>query len=340
MDRDVIYIEPEEIEVITKEGYSFDVAEQFSAITDSAKPWVKYAKAAIDKVEKILYAMPAFVDMIKKAVSDELLRAVLTDEQKKQITEGALKLMTKKDGSLLATLVDPETKKIVAKVPLEKVTFAPDLTEAVTNFATQMQMAQIAEQIQQVQRAIEEVRQGQEYDRLAMAYSCQQKLLQAMQITKPALKERALLQIASSAEDSRNLLMQSQNANLQFITKQPEDYWGKILSGFKQEKVNQRLGEIRAGLSAVNMVSLAEAMAYQEMGETAAARQSLLYYAEYIDRAYLCDSKLVERLDQIDPSPEMYWSKTLSEIKQKIQALPCAGDFRLLEGDLYGNQEM
>lgn len=340
MDNGVIYIEPEDIEVITEEGYSFDVAEQFSSITGAAKTWVKYTKVAKDKVEKILYATPAFIDMLKKAVPDELLKAVLTDEQKKQIADGALKLMTKKDGTLLATLIEPETKKIIAKVPLEKMQVAPSLAEAMTNYMTQMQMAQIVEQIQQVQGAIEEVRQGQEYDRLAMAYSCQQKLLQAMQITKPELKERALLQIASSAEDSRNLLMQSQNANLQFIKKQPEDYWGKILSGFKQEKVNQRLSEIRAGLSAVNLVSLAEAMAYQELGETAAARQSLLYYAEYIDRVYISDSKLVERLDQIDPSPEMYWSKTLPEIKQKIQALPCAGDFRLLEGELYGNQEM
>lgn len=336
----VIYIEPEDIEVITEEGYSFDVAEQFSSKTDSAKTWVKYAKVAKDKVEKILYATPAFIDMLKKAVPDELLKAVLTDEQKKQIADGALKLMTKKDGTLLATLIEPETKKIIAKVPLEKMQAAPSLAEAMTNYMTQMQMAQIAEQIQAVQGAIEEVRQGQEYDRLAMAYSCQQKLLQAMRITKPELKERALLHIASSAEDSRNLLMQSQNANLRFIKEQPEDFWGKVFSGAKPEKIEQRLNEIRDGLSAVNMVSLAEAMAYQEMGETAAASQSLLYYAEYIDRAYLSDSKLVERLDQIDSSPEKYWSKTLPEIKQKIQALPYAEDISLLEVDLYGNQEM
>ena len=42
------------------------------------------------------------------------LQAMLTDEQKQQITKGALKLMTKKDGSLMANLINPETKKIVA----------------------------------------------------------------------------------------------------------------------------------------------------------------------------------------------------------------------------------
>ena len=81
-------------------------------------------------------------------------------------------------------------------------------------------MAQIAEQIQMVQVAVEEVRQGQEYDRLATAYSCQQKLLQAMAIKNPHLKEIALLQIASDAEDSRNLLMQSQSAKHLFKTSQ------------------------------------------------------------------------------------------------------------------------
>ena len=46
-----------------------------------------------------------------------------------------------------------------------------------TSYATQIQMAQIAEKIQLIQVAVEEIRQGQEYDRLATAYSCQQKLL-------------------------------------------------------------------------------------------------------------------------------------------------------------------
>ena len=184
--------------------------------------------------------------------------------------------MTKKDGSLVANLVNPETNKIVSTISLQNVNLSPALSQAMTSYASQMQMAQIAEQIQVVQLAIEEVRQGQEYDRLAMAYSCQQKLLQAMEIRNPKLKAMALLQIASDAEDSRNLLMQSQNANLSFIKDQPESFFGKLLSGATPEKISQRMNEIRESLSAVNMVSLAEAMAYQEMDENAAARRSLL----------------------------------------------------------------
>lgn len=281
----------------------------------------------------MLYSAPAFINLVKASIPEQTFQAILTDDQKAKIASGALRLMTKKDGSLMANLVNPETNKIVSTISLQSVNLSPAISQAMTSYASQMQMAQIAEQIQVVQLAIEEVRQGQEYDRLAMAYSCQQKLLQAMEIKNPELKAMALLQIASDAEDSRNLLMQSQNVNLVFIKEQPESFFGKLLSGATPDKISQRMNEIRESLSAVNMVSLAEAMAYQEMGENAAARQSLQYYASYIEKAYLSTKGLVEHLDLIDPAPENYWTKALPDIRKKIQALPCVEEMQLLEGD-------
>ncbi|WP_391117492.1 hypothetical protein [Psychrobacillus sp. L3] len=330
---DTIYISPDDMEIVDIADYCTEVDEHFSSIPEVAKPLLKSAKAALTKIEKTLYSAPAFINVVKSSVPVETLQAILTDEQESQIAKGILKLMTRKDGSLMANLVNPETNKIVSKVSLKSVKVSPELSQAMTSYATQMQMAQIAEQIQLVQIAVEEVRQGQEYDRLATAYSCQQKLLQAMVIKNPELKAMALLRIASDAEDSRNLLMQSQNANLTFIKNQPESFWGKLVSGAAPEKVNSRMNEIRESLYAVNMVSLSEAIAYQEMGETDAAQRSLQYYAGYIQKTYLETKGLVERLDLIDPSPGSYWSKTLPDIKKKIQALPSITEYKLLGGE-------
>lgn len=332
MDEDVIQIPSDDIEIIDASEYIDDLTECFDAMPDVAQPLVRGAKEAFSRIEQMLYSAPAFINLVKASIPEQAFQAILTDEQKTKLASGALKLMTKKDGSLMANLVNPETNKIVSTISLQNVNLSPALSQAMTSYASQMQMAQIAEQIQVVQLAIEEVRQGQEYDRLAMAYSCQQKLLQAMEIRNPELKAMALLQIASDAEDSRNLLMQSQNANLAFIKEQPESFFGKLLSGATPEKISLRMNEIRESLSAVNMVSLAEAMAYQEMGENAAARQSLQYYASYIEKSYLSTKGLVERLDLIDPAPENYWTKTLPDIKKKIQALPCVEEVALLEG--------
>ena len=330
---DVIHISPDDIEIVNTPEYSEDLTEYFNDMPEVARPLLKSAKEAFSKIEQMLYSAPAFINLVKASVPEQTLQAILTDDQKAKIANGALRFMTKKDGSLMANLVNPETNKIVSTISLQSVNLSPAISQAMTSYASQMQMAQIAEQIQVVQLAIEEVRQGQEYDRLAMAYSCQQKLLQAMEIKNPELKAMALLQIASDAEDSRNLLMQSQNVNLVFIKEQPESFFGKLLSGATPDKISQRMNEIRESLSAVNMVSLAEAIAYQEMGENAAARQSLQYYASYIEKAYLSTKGLVERLDLIDPAPENYWTKALPDIRKKIQALPCVEEMQLLGGD-------
>lgn len=332
MGEDVIYISSENIEIIDESEYRENLTEYFKEMPDVARPLVKGAKDAFSKVEQMLYSTPAFINLVKASIPEQAFQAILTDDQKTKIASGALKLMTKKDGSLMANLVNPQTNKIVSTISLQNVNLSPALSQTMISYASQMQMAQIAEQIQVVQLAIEVVRQGQEYDRLAMAYSCQQKLLQAMEIRNPELKAMALLQIASDAEDSRNLLMQSQNANLTFIKEQPESFFGKLVSGATPEKIKQRMNEIRESLSTINMVSLAEAMAYQEMGENAAARQSLQYYAGYIEKSYLSTKGLVERLDLIDQASENYWTKTLPDIREKIQALPCVEEVVLVEG--------
>lgn len=331
MDDKPIIISFEDVEIIDASEYKGELSEHFGRVPELATPLLKGAKTLFTQIEKALYTAPAFINAVKAAVPDVTLQAVLTDEQKKQIAKGALKLMTKKDGSLMANLINPETKKIVATIPLKSVQMSPEITQAMTSFSTQMQMAQIAEEIQAVQLAVEEVRMGQEYDRLATAYSCQQKLLQAMEIRNPELKAMALMQLAAAAEDSRNLLMLSQKSNVEFIKKQPENFIQKILSGSNLEKINGRMSEIRESLCAVNMVSFAEAMAYQELGEHEVARKSLTYYANFIEDTYTSVPGLVQRLDSIDPAPENYWSRTLPDISEKIKALPSMTDTKLLE---------
>ena len=200
---------PEDVEIIDPSDYK-DLVRLFKQMPEVATPLLRGATAVSSKIERALYTAPAFIDAVKAAVPDVTLQAVLTGEQRRQIAQGALKLMTRKDGSLLANLIDPKKGKIVATIPLKSVRMAPEITQAMTNFSSQMQMAQIAEQIQAVQLAVEEVHMGQEHDRLATAYSCQQKLLQAMEIQDPELRSMALIQLAASAEDSRNLLMLSQ----------------------------------------------------------------------------------------------------------------------------------
>ncbi len=302
-----------------------DWSELFDDVPQIATPLLEGAKNSMKKIEKLLYCAPNFLDALTKKVPEGTLQAVLTNDQKKQLANGTLKLMHKKDGSLLAVLINPQNKRTVAQLPLKYVeNSSKELNAEMANFAVQMKLAQIAKQIHEVQIAVEAVLQGQESDRLATAYSCQQKFLQAQKIGNSELKRQALLHIAFSAEDSRNLLMQSQLANLEFIKNQPEDFWGKLLKGAKPEKIDSKMSQIRESFAAINTVSITEALAYQEMGEYETARQSLLYYSDFLKRSYLSEKSLVNRLDSIDPSPDNYWSEILPSINKGILALPCA----------------
>lgn len=331
MEDNAIHINPEDIEIVGSSDYCDDVYDCYEDIPEVADPLLKKAKNGMKKIEKILYSTPAFIMAIRAAVPEETFQAVLSREQKEQLAKGALKLMTKKDGLLMANLVDPNTKKIVSTINLKSVKMTPELSKMMADYSTQMQMAQIAEEIQYIQIAVEEVRKGLENDRLAMAYSCKQKLLQAMAIKDKKLRTMALMSLVSSAEDSRNLLMLSQNVNVQLLKDEPESVWGKIMSGSKPQKIEQRMEEIRESLCAVNMVSFTEAMAYQEMGETESARLSLQYYSDYVQKTYLECPGFVERLDMLDSSTKPYWSETIPDITKKIEALPCNADKKQIE---------
>lgn len=322
---------PQNIELIDSSSYKEELKQHFDHSPDIARPLLEQATNYFTSIKQALYITPSFINAVKTAVPNITLQAILTDEQKKQLAKGALQLMTKKDGTLMANLINPETKKIVATIPLKSVQLPIEIIKAMDSLSIQMQLAHIAEQMQEIQQIVEEVRMGQENDRLASAYSCQQQLFQIMAIQKPELKQMALIHLAFNAENSRNLLMLSQKHNIEFIMQEPESIIKKMLYGATPEKINSRICEIRESLCAVNMVSLVETMAYQELGEHESARQSLIYFATFINDTYIAASGVIDRLDMVDSQAKNYWSKTLPSINKEILELPCITNSGLLE---------
>lgn len=286
-----------------------------------AKPLKDKMNLLLSNIKDKLLLILSVIEVIRSYYPTKTLQAMLTKEQKADIANGLLEITTSKDGkNLLATLRDPKTKKIDAVIPLKEVELTPELNKAITNFALQFQLLQISAEIKSIQKVVEEVRKGQEYDRLAVAYSCQQKFLQAILIKNTTLKKEALLKIAFDAEDSRNLLMLSQKVNIDFIKNLPEGNLGKFFSiGTSVEKIDLRMNEIRESFFCINMVSLIQAFAYHQLEEYETEKQSLVYYGNFIKEKYLDVPNLLKRLDSIDPYVENYWTKKVPDIKKRIE---------------------
>ena len=289
-------------------------------ILEVAKPLKDRVSSLLSSIKDKLLVLPTFVKMIESFFPIKSLQAVLTNEQKGKIANGVLEIMqSKENGSLIASLIDPKTKKIVKNIPLKEIELTPELNKAITDFALQLQLLQISTEIKSIQKAVEEVRKGLEYDRLSTAYSCQQKFLQAILIKDSKLKKEALLRIALDAEDSRNLLMLSQKANINFIKNLPEENWKKIFSLTTSNEIDLRMNEIRESFSTINLISLVEALAYHQLEEYDTEQQSLVYYADFIQKTYLDNFKFLKRLDSIDPSTEKYWTTKVPVIETKIR---------------------
>lgn len=73
--------------------------------------FVNNAGRVFDQIHDTLCALPAFLEVVERLVPVEEWVLVFTDEQKKELAKGALKLMAKKNGDIIAKVVDPKLIK-------------------------------------------------------------------------------------------------------------------------------------------------------------------------------------------------------------------------------------
>ncbi len=305
------------------------------------------------KIEQMLCTSPTIASVVRNLCEStgnvSLLRAVFTDDQKQKLADGVLKLMSAGEKGCYAELVDPTTNRVVYKVPLKAEDLSPELMQSLTNLMMQVQLAQLAADLHAVGDMVKEVCKGQENDRLAIAYSCYQRMIQAMKIQSSQIKTQALLGIVADAENSRNQLMLSQRENIEYIRKQPKDVFGKFLSGASTKKNDDRMKQVWQNLRALNGLSWIEVMAYQNLGELEAAKQSLSYYAGFIDSVYMKKKddgvSFVDRLDSMGASTDDMWNKNIGLIVkridsiQNIEVIPFDNK-KLIGGGKYESQNM
>ena len=296
--------------------------------------FVNNAGRVFDQIHDTLCALPAFLEVVERLVPVEEWVLVFTDEQKKELAKGALKLMAKKNGDIIAKVVDPKTHQIVANIPVKQVERIKDINPAMNDFMVQMQLANLAQEMKEVHRVVSRIQQGLEFDRLASAYSNERKLKQARQIQNKELQTKALLMIAHSAEDSRSRLMLGMKENIDFIMHQPENEFVKLFATNPKE-INDRMNEIRSRVVAINQDSLTEATAYWALGEKQAALNTIENYRAFLEDSRLTNNKVLERLDGVDPNPENYWTKQFPMIQDTVDKITYTAEPLLLGGE-YG----
>ena len=177
------------------------------------------------KWENIQAELPAIAEVIlSMAQKEHIMVAKLDPYIKELIKKGIYRFSIDKQGEILPTIRDG--KNIVKQVRLEDVSISPNLTQSLNNLSVHATMAQILDEIEFMCDAIRDIHIELQNDRLAMADSARDKLKQAMKIQDANLREKALLDVISSATDAKRVLMRNFSQNLLYVR---ENYQKKSL---------------------------------------------------------------------------------------------------------------
>lgn len=310
-------------------GYTADPTEYLSADNEYRSIYSRMFSESLDRIKAALCAAPAFISAVKASLPRSELRAVLTPFQNRLLDERTVKMCVDKKGRLLALLRNAKNGQWAGHIELKEVMTTPDLLNAITDFSMQMQLAQISEQLHNIQKNIDDIRKGQHNDRIGEANACRQSLITAMYVSSPELRYQALISIAQNCETARQKIILDQKDILQLIDSQPEGFIGKLLNGISVEELDKKLDFLYDGINAVNIVSITEALAYSELGETEAAVRSLSVYNSFFHDTFM-NPGLIHRLDMLSKHDDGFWTKTVEQLEKHIKALPGVDDILLI----------
>lgn len=279
-------------------------------IVSQIRDLLNTTQEVVDKYKDIRASIQAVIEQFKGSRN-------ASQEQVIDIPKGSWDIMRDQEGHFVGQFRVGEYDG--QRVPLQELAITPELSAAIFQLAMYVQLADISRHLNNIQQSLDILRQGLENDRLSTATSCKQKLLQIMRMNNPNNRANALLRLVFDAEDSRNVLMMSQEQieKIKLIMAQPDSFLGKLFSGDSEEKINSAINDIRINFEAITAVSFIEAMAYCEMDETESALQSLIHYSNYLSDNYI-STGLAERLDLMEQRTDNYWSNAIRNVQSII----------------------
>lgn len=167
-------------------------------------------------IENIESMLPDFAMALKAYISPEKL--YVADYNKhiaKLIEKGELRFSIDKNGEILPTIRN--AKKIVKQVRLKEINWTPQLGQTLSNLAMHAQLAQILDELEYIEDAIRGIHRELQNDRLALAESAWDLLLQARHIRDARIRENMILGVIQKATEAKRSLMRNYTENYKAI---------------------------------------------------------------------------------------------------------------------------
>ena len=242
------------------------------------------------KWKNIKNSLPAIAEVIESLAANETYLVADYDKYVAELIEkGIYRFSVDNKGEILPTIRD--AKHIVKQVRLKEVSLNPQITQALNNLATHAVLAQILDEIEYVEDAIKGIHIELQDDRIALAESAWDKLMQARKIQDSRLREIAILSVIGTATDAKRTLMRNFMRNNERIKSISDKSTIEMALSFgKTKNAPQQAGDALQDLISLTNAVQVECEGYAMIGEYDACKETLMQF-----RRFVLDNKLNER---------------------------------------------
>lgn len=297
------------------------LATEFNEVFPISKIQNNNLNIIFSRAENLSRVAPAFFQTIMSMLPKTIKVAEVDPAIQKLIDEGVYRYLIDTNGEILPSIYGRDS--IVSQVRLKDLDLTPDLGHSIVDLQTQIALAQVINEIHDVQRGIANLHNELQDDRLALADSTWQQLQQVMQISDSRVREEKLLSILSSATDAKCILFRAFASEKRFFDERKDKGWfSKVIDKEAQDHGDEHSAEIFTSLLAITRTVQVETTVYCLLGEQNAARMSLIQFSDFISTNSLDDRETLLTLNSFSDSDQKSLIDSFSEIQQKIAALP------------------
>ncbi len=238
-------------------------------------------------IEKYL---PAIAQVLQEIFKKESILVADYDRKIAELIEKKIySFAIDKNGEILPFIRDGKT--IVKQVRLKEMTLPSQIAPAMNNLCVQVQLAQILGKMEGIEDAIQRLHREIHNDRIAMAESSWDRLLQARKVIDKRIRDSVIIGVIGAATDSKRMLMRNYTDNYNYI----KSYSNKNLieslgDHFKSKNVSEVAAEaVQTLVEMANSVKV-ECAGYSMLSEYDACVECLVEY-----RTFLQENKLDKR---------------------------------------------
>lgn len=258
------------------------------------------ADVAIDKVFKTVSKESLLAAQAVKSLHKDFRYVLdISDETKKQIAKGNIKLTVESGGKTYAQFKNGN--KYGKKIPVKKEDFGQGLdpvqmANAMQMRAIQSQIEEMSDQIQLIDCSAREILQGQQNDRIALYYSGLSLFLEAQNISDETLKKQLLAQSLKSLSEATFQLNLTLKSDIEYMQKKSFEKGKRKM----MELLDERIDNINQSFKYIHQATLLRAGIYCQQGEMTAMGSVLKEYSDFIEQRIAGNANMLSEYDVHD----------------------------------------